>query len=1210
MEESRPTCHPERSARAGILARAGNAYGKKLTEDARRDDPEGRCAAALDSLAERLQKGVRGAQIEVPASAKIRECRASAAVSLGCPACPALARFAPMRDIIRPRMPTPPDLLDEIAAFPALAEMLAALRSGFAAVACEHVVESARPVLAALLARAAKSRVWIVCADVRAQEAMHNELLHWHPGALFFPEADRAPVEGALPDPETTAERLALVQTLATSRKKEIVVLTHGSLDDEVPAAAALKKLEIKLARGARLDREALLAKLARAGYEHMPTVAARGQYAVRGGILDVFSFHHSLPVRVELFDDEIESLREFDLDTQTSVRPIDTTTFLLGDATTDERPSATTTLRELIRAEDLTIDAGADFKDGRVRILEGSMLAETDVPLSEDFTTAFLDHGLGEFEAGDFVVDEMKRERFFAQLRAWRLDGWSVHIFCNNEGEIERLNDLIPPVETDPLRFTIGPLARGFVFPAGKIAVLSDAELFGRYRNNRARRLALRRARDQAQRTQIDFSELNDDDLVVHLEHGIGRYEGMKSIPSADGKTEEVLVIAFADDARLYVPLEQSFLISRYVGVGKRNPQLSQLGDGKWAKAKKNAEKAVFDYASKLLAMHAERETAQGFAFPQDTKWQHEFESSFVFKETADQITAIAATKADMESERPMDRLICGDVGFGKTEVAIRAAFKAVTAGKQVAILVPTTVLAQQHYQTFRERFSDYPISVETMSRFRSPAEQRKTLEGLRDGSVDVVVGTHRLISKDVAFKNLGLVVIDEEQRFGVLHKERFKEMFQLVDMLTLSATPIPRTLYLSLMGAKDMSTIETPPLNRIPTDTLICPYDERIIRDAINRELARQGQVYFLHNRVQSIEKTRDRIAQLCPKARLVIGHGQMDEGELEDVMQQFVSAQADVLISTTIIESGLDIPNANTIIIDRADRFGLADLYQLRGRVGRAQHKAYAYLLLPRDMLSGGEARKRINAIKQYSSLGAGFKIAMRDLEIRGAGNILGTAQSGHIVTIGFDLYCSLLRQAVSKLKGEKVRPRLEVVLRTDFVVTREAEFMERTAPASARGSESALPTKPFANRRGWTPLPAPAPTPAELSRSDFPLLPSKAPAFLPAAYIAESQPRIQAYRRLAEVTSQEQLDGLRNTWRDRFGPLPEAAENLLAMTEIKLAAAARKITIVEAREGKLMLTRGGDYILIGGKFPRLVAAEPTLRLREMLAMIRSL
>jgi transcription-repair coupling factor (superfamily II helicase) len=1096
-----------------------------------------------------------------------------------------------MRDRMRPRMNPKTDLLDQIAAAPAMAAKLAQLRAGDA-VAFEHVVESAQPFLAALLARETKPRLWIVCANVRAQETFHNELLNWFPDALFFPEADLAPVEGAIPDPENAAERLAIVQQIATGKGRRIIVLTRKSLEDEVPSPAALKKLEVRLARGSRLDREALVAKLADAGYERAAQVSTRGQFALRGGIFDVFSFHHSLPVRIELFDDEIESLREFDVDTQTSVRQLDVCTVLLGEAAKME-----CALRDYIAKGDLTVNADAGFPEARVMILEGAATGgrqdgitelegaaepaspppqfrnlekfgnslPSDLP-GEDFSTSFFDHGLGEFDAGDFVVDEIKRETLFRHLREWRQSGWHVHIFCNNEGEIERLRDLVPPVEADALHFTTGTLAHGFTFPAASVAILSDAELFGRYRNTRARRVALRRAREQASRAQIDFSELNEDDLVVHLEHGIGRYEGMKSIARADGEAEDVLVVAFAGDARLYVPLEQSFLISRYVGVGKRNPPLSTLGDGKWAKAKKSAEKAVFDYASRLLQMHAERETAHGFAFPPDNKWQREFESSFLFKETADQITAIAATKADMESERPMDRLICGDVGFGKTEVAIRAAFKSVMGGKQVAVLVPTTVLAQQHYQNFRERMSDYPVVVETLSRFRTPAEQRKTVQGLRDGTVDIVVGTHRLISKDIEFKNLGLVVIDEEQRFGVLHKERFKEMFKLVDMLTLSATPIPRTLYLSLMGAKDMSTIETPPLNRIPTETLICPYDERIIRDAINREMARQGQVYFLHNRVMSIERVASRIKQLCPSARIVIGHGQMDEHELEDVMQQFVMGDADVLISTTIIESGLDIPNANTIIIDRADRFGLADLYQLRGRVGRAQHKAYAYLLLPREMMSGGEARKRINAIKQYSSLGAGFKIAMRDLEIRGAGNILGTAQSGHIVNIGFDLYCSLLRQAVSKLKGEKVRPRLEVVLRTDFVATREADFVP--SPASAH-----------------------------------------APAFLPASYMAESQARIQAYRRLSEIAGQEQLDALRSTWRDRFGPLPEAAENLLVLTAIKLAAAARKIAIVEARDGKLMLTRGGDYILIGGKFPRLSAVQPAQRLHEILTMLRS-
>lgn len=1094
------------------------------------------------------------------------------------------------------------DLLDRLAAAPPLARKLASVRDGAVPVVFEHVAEAAQPFLAAILARTLKQRLWLVCADVRSQETMHNELLNWFPEALFFPEMEKAPFEGAVADPETTAERLAIVQKLADPKNRQPLVLTKASMADQVPTPATLKAQEIWLRPKTKVDHEALVAQLAAAGYERVAQVSARRQFAVRGGILDIFSLHHALPIRIEFFDDVIESLREFDLDTQTSVRSMVACTLLLGEV--EQLDCA---LQSYLGAKDLTVDVNAGFTGASVVIAEAAMNAEG----AEDYATAFFDHGLGEFEAGDFVVDEVKRESFFNQLREWREQGWQTHVFCNNEGEIERLRELIPAVELDPLVFTIGTLARGFTCPAAKVAVLSDAELFGRYRNTRARRLALRRAREQASRAQIDFSELNEDDLVVHLEHGIGRYEGMRSIPRSGARPaaepnddtvpprehpkgggtppllEQVLVVVFANDARLYVPVEQSYLLSRYVGVGRQNPPLSTLGDGKWSKAKANAEKAVFDYAARLLSVHAERETAIGFAFPPDNKWQREFESSFLFKETPDQLNAIAAVKADMESEQPMDRLICGDVGFGKTEVAIRAAFKAVMGGKQVAVLVPTTVLAQQHYQNFRERMSDYPVTVEVLSRFRTPAEQRKAAQAARDGTADIIVGTHRLLSKDIVFKNLGLVVIDEEQRFGVLHKERFKEMFKLVDMITLSATPIPRTLYLSLMGAKDMSTIETPPLNRIPVETLICPYDERIIRDAIQRELARQGQVYFLHNRVQSIEKTRDRIAKLCPKARLVIGHGQMNEHELEDVMQQFVSGEADVLISTTIIESGLDIPNANTIIIDRADRFGLADLYQLRGRVGRAQHKAYAYLMLPRDMMTLGEARKRINAIKQYSSLGAGFKIAMRDLEIRGAGNILGTAQSGHIVNIGFDLYCSLLKQAIAKLKGEKVRARLEVVLRLDFVALREAEWRgesdeRRMTNDGGRGHSSFV-----------------------IRHSTF-----AAPAFLPVSYISEAQPRIQAYRRLAEVTTQEGLDALRGTWRDRYGPLPRAVDNLLMVTEIKLAAAARKISIVEVKGDKVILTRNGDFIQIGGKFPRVSASEPNERLREVLRLLRAL
>ena len=1053
----------------------------------------------------------------------------------------------------------PENLFDCVAKAPPVAAKLRA--SGKKCIVFDHVDEAAHAFVAGLVAsrfkpRAkARRRVWIVAPTLRAQEQIHNELCNWLAEIVFLPEAEIALAENALPDPETAADRLQALERVMEG--EGVVVLTAAALNDNAPSPEGMRKLTLELARGRHIALDALVEQLAQAGYERAAQVALRGQFAVRGGIVDVFSWQHTIPLRVEFFGDEIDSLRFFDLDAQTTVQPVESASLLLGEA----GEARQCIVRDYIAPGDLVVDVEAGVDWANVAITSGAASGAG----AEDYAAAFFDHGLGEFEAGDLVVEAGKKEHFLRQLMQWLEGGWRVVIYCNNEGEVERFRDLLPGpmLEHAGLELAIGSVARGFTFPAAKLAVLSDAELFGRYRNTRARRLALRRAREQVNRAQIDFSELNEGDYVVHLEHGIAIFRGLEKFAKGDGTEEEVLVLEFANRAKLYAPLEQSYLVSRYIGVGKRNPALSELGDGRWAKAKSQAQKAVFDYAARLLAVHAERESARGFAFPADNKWQNEFERSFLFKETPDQITAIAETKTDMESERPMDRLICGDVGFGKTEVAIRAAFKAVMGGRQVAILVPTTVLAQQHYQNFRERMSDYPLTVECLSRFRTQAEQRKVVEGLREGSVDIVIGTHRLISRDVAFRNLGLVVIDEEQRFGVLHKEKFKELFKLVDVLTLSATPIPRTLYLSLMGAKDMSVLETPPQNRIPTETVICGYDERIIRDAITREMARQGQVYFLHNRIGTIEGMAAKLKKLIPRARILVGHGQMPEHELEEVMRTFVEGHADVLLSTTIIESGLDIPNANTIIIDRADRFGLADLYQLRGRVGRAQHKAYAYLMIPRDMMRG-EARKRINAIQQYSSLGAGFKIAMRDLEIRGAGNILGTRQSGHIVAVGFDLYCQLLKQAVAKLKGEKVPPRVELPVSLDFAATNEAEWFK--APEAA------------------------------------------APAFLPTSYISEPQTRIKAYRALAEAATQEQLDRLRTVWRDRFGRLPEAVENLLVLSAARLVAAARKMTRIEVRDHKLMLTRGGDYVLIGGKFPRLAAPDPAERLREMLGLLR--
>ena len=1086
------------------------------------------------------------------------------------------------------------ELLERVATCEPIAHKLDAIAKAAWPVKFSHVIEPAQPFLAAVIAHSfgrtrdlqhsTKSTIWILCPSVHSQELFYESLLNWQPEALFLPEAELAAVENVLPDPEIAAERLALLTEIERDSRPRIVVATRASLDQSAPKRGTLQSAVTQLTRGAAAKMEQLVEQLVGSGYERVAQVTTRGQFAVRGGIVDIYSWQAPLPFRLEFFGDQIESLREFDIDSQTSVRDLRLADLLLGTA--DDQSGL---VRDYVAPDHLILDIEPEeISDAQIQISENWIDTGP-----EDFSGAFQDCDIGEFAAGDLVLAEAKRAQFVERLKEWRTNNASIVIYFQTEGEIERFREIMAGA-LDGLDFVEGTLARGFCFPAANLVVLSAAELFGRFAVHARRRL--RRA--ERHRAQIDFGELNEGDLVVHLEHGIGKFLGLQKIPVGqtprlpDGPSlasgaltlqqqtqpQEVLVLEFADEARLYVPLEQAYLVSRYVGAGKRSPPLSSLGDGKWARAKIKAAASIFDYAGKMLAIQAERQMHAGNAFAPDTKWQAEFERSFPFRETPDQMKAIIDTKIDMERPRPMDRLICGDVGFGKTEVAVRAAFKAVMDGRQVAVLAPTTVLAQQHFEVFRQRMLDYPVRIEMLSRFRSQSEQKKVLQMLREGGVDIIIGTHRLISGDVVFKDLGLVVIDEEQRFGVLHKEKFKDLFKLVDVLTLSATPIPRTLYLSLVGAKDMSTIETPPLNRLPVETVVSAYDERIIRAAIDRELERQGQVFFLHNRVATIERARDRIVHLCPQARVEIGHGQMDADELEAVMSRFIAGKTDVLVCTTIIESGLDIPNANTIIIDRADQFGLADLYQLRGRVGRAEHKAYAYLLLPREMMTIGAARKRISAIKQYSSLGAGFRVAMRDLEIRGAGSILGTAQSGHIVAVGFDLYCQLLKQAVTQLKGEKPRLRLDVDLRLDFVATNEAEFVAPPKVASAVGEADSLPYK--------------------------------IPAFIPITYISEPALRIRAYRGIAEITSPEQLDRLRRDWRDRFGPFPLGVDNLFALIEIKLAAAGSGVSRVEVRDRKLMLTRHGDFILVAGKFPRLVASKIEQHLGEVLQLIEKL
>ena len=1099
------------------------------------------------------------------------------------------------------------ELLERVATSKPIARKLEAIQRAQWPVRFSHVIQTGQPFLAAVLAnahhdrridkrQAADSTIWVLCPSIHSQEVFYESLLNWQPDALFLPEAELTAIEYVLPDPEITAERLALFLQIERDTGPRIIVATRAGLDQAAPKRGSLESAIVQLRRGAPAKMEEFFERLAASGYERASQVTTRGQFAVRGGIVDLYSWQAPLPFRLEFFGDQIESLREFDIDTQTSVRDLRSIDILLNQVAADQSGN----VRDYVRERDLIIDVEPDgISNTHVQISEGWI--ETG---PEDFSGAFQDCEIGEFGAGDLVLAEAKRAQFVDRLKKWRANNDRIIIYFQTEGEIERFREIMEGT-VEGVDFVEGSLARGFCFPAANLVVLSAAELFGRFAVHPRRLLRLRRA--ERHRAQIDFSELAEGDLVVHLEHGVGRFLGLEKFPvgqaqrlpdasqpfTASGalalqqqaQPQEVLVLEFADEAKLYVPLEQAYLVSRYVGAGKKSPPLSSLADGKWARAKIKAAASIFDYAGKMLAIQAERQMQSGYAFTPDTKWQAEFERSFPFRETPDQMKAIIDTKIDMERPRPMDRLICGDVGFGKTEVAVRAAFKTVMDGKQVAVLAPTTVLAQQHFEVFRQRMREYPVRIEMLSRFRSHSEQKKVLQLLREGGVDIVIGTHRLISGDVVFKDLGLVVIDEEQRFGVLHKEKFKDLFKLVDVLTLSATPIPRTLYLSLVGVKDMSTIETPPPNRLPVETVVSAYDERIIRAAIDRELERQGQVFFLHNRVASIERVRDRIVHLCPQARVEIGHGQMDADELEAVMARFIAGKIDVLVCTTIIESGLDIPNANTIIIDRADQFGLADLYQLRGRVGRAEHKAYAYLLLPREMMTVGAARKRISAIKQYSSLGAGFRIAMRDLEIRGAGSILGTAQSGHIIAVGFDLYCQLLKQAVAQLKGQKPRLRLDVDVRLDFVVTNEAEFI--APPRTPNGF----------------------PTPNVFGVGKAPL-PERIPAFIPVAYVSDPAMRIRSYREIAEITSREQLERLRRDWRDRFGAFPPAVDNLFALVEIKLAAAESGVSRVEVRERKVMLTRHGDFILVAGKFPRLVGSKIDQHLPEVVELIKKL
>jgi transcription-repair coupling factor (superfamily II helicase) len=1015
----------------------------------------------------------------------------------------------------------------------------------------EHVTPAAWGFAVAMIAaRHSKQKIWVLCPDAKVQEHIVADLAVWGHPALLFPKLTHAAGDDALPNPDLLAERIGVLTKMRDDAR--LAVLLADSLDEAAPASESLEANRVTFNKGQRLQVEAFLKKLDTAGYERVPQVTERGQFARRGDIIDLFAWQGDEPLRLEVFDDELESIRSFDVHTQSSTAVHDRVTLLLALAA--EAQGQTTVADHLLPADLVVHIEPNELPAGGVTITAGSFATE------EDFSAAIHENPLGTYDASDFVLHEARRKSFHAQVHEWKNQGWRTVIFMHNEAERERFNELIEPSLAKYVQVVLGMLYRGFVVPSARLAVLTGAELFGRHQTHRRIRgskldeaQVLRQARDL-------IKDLREGDLVVHSEYGIGRFAG---IQARDGG--EVMVIGYAEQAKVFVPTSEAHLVSRYVGVGGKAPSLNRIGDARWQTTKKRAERSVEEFAARMLSVAAERKSLKAEPHPPDTKWQSEFEGSFIYRETPDQLRCVEEAKQDMESERPMDRLLCADVGFGKTEIAIRAAFKCVMGGRQAAVLVPTTVLASQHWQTIRERMSEFPVTVEMLCRLTPADKERQIIKGLADGSVDIVVGTHRLISKDVKYKNLGLAVVDEEQRFGVKHKEKFKELFRLVDVLTLSATPIPRTLYLALMGMRDMSTIETPPPNKQAVQTIVCQYDERVIRDAINAELDRGGQIFFLHNKVKDIEHVASKIMLLCPRARVITGHGQMEGEQLESVMHQFISGKADVLVCTTIIESGVDIPNANTIIIDRADRFGLADLYQLRGRVGRSGQRAFAYLMLPRDFVSGGDARKRVNAMKQYSALGSGFKIAMRDLEIRGAGNLLGTEQSGHIAAVGFDMYCQMLKHTVNKMQGRRTTRPVDVNLRIDFLCASEAAF------ANA--------------------------------------LPDTQPAFLPTALMDDPMLRIQTYRTLAEVMTRKELDDLERQWRDQFGRLDLPLENLLLTTAMRLAAASSGISEVEIKERKLMLKRNGTYVHINGRFPRLAGSNRE-QLHEALKMLRSM
>jgi transcription-repair coupling factor (superfamily II helicase) len=1094
-----------------------------------------------------------------------------------------------------------------------------------AAFGLHETTSGARPYLLAGLYRALGRQMLVATPTADVAERTFADLLYFlgeeeaRSVALLRPRDEAV---GALEGPSERSARMTLLADLC-ARAPLIVVAPVAALRQYLVPRATFEAATFRLERGAETGFDALQARLFAIGYHRADVVSAAGEFAVRGGIVDVFPATAPSPVRLEFFGDAIESIRAFDLQSQRSNDDLEMISIapwseIARDETLRERvveraqgePNVLRAMREYLESGadvpepwlPLAYDAPAtifDYLDrGALVVLEEpgmlatidrsldeersreehvllagiesgeleidddevgeALLAEVSAPYPrlrdlgavlaarlcvtvsggiEGGTTDWVPPAVDDFVLETHPVEHFNRriELFLATIKEWVREGEAVWLVTSGTSRlVEMLRGAGVPVERGVPAALLGQgavyvdhgsIEAGFTIPSVRLRVLGDREIFGQP----PRRVKLRAVKEGV---PVTLADLKVGDYVVHAVHGIGQYLGLRT-ETILGATSDYLDLKYAGTDRMLVPVHQMHQVTKYTAGEGTAARLSKMGGADWARTKNRVSEALAKIAEGLVDLYADREIARGHAFAPDTPWQAELEESFPYEPTPDQYKAIVETKSDMEQARPMDRLVCGDVGYGKTEVAIRATFKALQDKKQVAILVPTTLLAAQHYRTFCARFASFPVRIEELSRFKSKKEQQAILRDLADGKVDVVVGTHRLLQKDVVFRDLGLIVVDEEQRFGVMHKERLKQLRTSVDVLTLSATPIPRTLQMSLMGVRDLSLIQTAPKNRMSIKTVVVPAGDAIVQKAILAELDRGGQVYYVHNRIETIYGIARALEKLVPKARIAVGHGQMKEHELEPVMAKFIDGEIDVFVSTTIIENGIDIPNVNTIVVNDADRFGLAQLYQLRGRVGRSNHQAYAYLLYQAHKALSEDAKARLEAIREFTHLGSGLQVAMRDLEIRGAGNLLGAAQSGFIGAVGFDTYAQLLAEAIADRRGKQ----------------REVEAMREA------------------------------------------VIDVKIDAFIPNDYIPQVSQKIAVYQQLASARSEQAVDEIGAGVRDRFGPLPEPLENLVAITRLRTIALAKNVTRVVVEETRLTLGVGSEFALSPEAIPKL-------------------